>query len=214
MKLWWHFVAPRDGPFRTGLTMPGSPSKLPYLVAILLPVTSTLGFDWKTFIRCVSVHSGFLESYTRHRDAVYQAVMSLTNDYPGVPVVVTGHSLGGALAAICAMDVHYNFDVRDVYLINFGSPRVGDYAFSSLFQNGLKGRSWRVTHDHDIVPHVPIEAMDFHHIGTEVWYTSDNTYEICNGSGEDPNCSNSNHINLSVADHMVYLGVDLHSKTF
>eukprot|EP00475_Leptophrys_vorax_P043490 TRINITY_DN838_c0_g1_i3.p1 TRINITY_DN838_c0_g1~~TRINITY_DN838_c0_g1_i3.p1 ORF type:complete len:198 (-),score=35.22 TRINITY_DN838_c0_g1_i3:117-710(-) len=161
-----------------------------------------------------SVHSGFLESYTRHRDAVYQAVMSLTNDYPGVPVVVTGHSLGGALAAICAMDVHYNFDVRDVYLINFGSPRVGDYAFSSLFQNGLKGRSWRVTHDHDIVPHVPIEAMDFHHIGTEVWYTSDNTYEICNGSGEDPNCSNSNHINLSVADHMVYLGVDLHSKTF
>eukprot|EP00475_Leptophrys_vorax_P035013 TRINITY_DN5724_c0_g1_i3.p2 TRINITY_DN5724_c0_g1~~TRINITY_DN5724_c0_g1_i3.p2 ORF type:complete len:140 (-),score=29.29 TRINITY_DN5724_c0_g1_i3:48-467(-) len=113
--------------------------------------------------------------------------------------------LGAAMGVLCAMDLFYNFGITNVYLINFGSPRVGDSAFASLFMSGMKGRSWRVTHDHDIVPHVPMEAMDFHHIGTEVWCTTDDTFKICDGSGEDSQCSNSNHINLSLSDHLVYL---------
>jgi hypothetical protein len=118
------------------------------------------------------------------------------------------------MAAICAMDLHYNFGITNTYLINFGSPRVGDSTFATPFENAFRGRSWRVTHDHDIVPHVPLVAMDFHHVNTEVWYPTDNTYQICNGSGEDPDCSNSNHITLSIEDHLVYLGINLRSKTF
>ena len=34
--------------------------------------------------------------------------------------------------------------------------------------------------------------MGFHHIGTEVWYNQNwSTHVVCDGSGEDPVCSNN-----------------------
>jgi hypothetical protein len=59
----------------------------------------------------------------------------------------------------------------------------------------------------DIVPHVPLKLMDFHHVPTEVWYYDHSDFSIGDGSGEDEMESDSNILDLSLPDHLTYLGV-------
>ena len=49
--------------------------------------------------------------------------------YAGAKVMVTGHSLGAAIATHCAVDLFMNVGIKDFELYTFGSPRVGDDAF-------------------------------------------------------------------------------------
>jgi hypothetical protein len=154
-----------------------------------------------------NVHEGFLNAYNAHSQDLVASVLGLIEEHPDYEVVVTGHSFGGAMGAICAMDLAYNHNIDGVYVITFGSPRVGDAAFSSAFNDAFYGRSWRMTHSHDIVPHLPLKSMVFKHVPTEVWFSSGDQYQICNGSGEDPDCSDSNLLDLSIPDHLTYMGV-------
>ena len=52
---------------------------------------------------------------------------------------------------------------------------------------------YRVVHHDDPVPHLPPPALKFVHMSTEVWYvesgTGDGNFMVCNGSGEDQQCS-------------------------
>jgi predicted lipase len=67
--------------------------------------------------------------------------------------VLTGHSLGGALAQLAAVELAqqgYN-----ISLMTFGSPRVGDGTFANII-NSLVSQNFRVTHWRDPVVHVPL----------------------------------------------------------
>jgi predicted lipase len=83
---------------------------------------------------------------------------------------VVGHSLGAAIATHCVAHL-----IKAGYKItlfeNYGSPRVGDKAFSNWFQqifpNVLKPR---VTHGKDPVPHLPPMEWGFQHVPTEIFY--------------------------------------------
>lgn len=126
-------------------------------------------------------------------------------------VFVTGHSLGGALATLAALDLRVSLGLPDVRVVSFGSPRVGNYIFSKWFEKEI-GPHWRFTHNRDIVPSVPPGYMGFHHVSQEVWVVDVLSHRtlvgICDGSGEDPKCHNSVcHLGLcsSVADHLLYL---------
>lgn len=105
-------------------------------------------------------------------------------------VALVGGSTGGtgALTTIAGIDLTDSFNLQDVTVISYGAPRVGNLAFSQLFAKRV-GTSWRVVHWDDIVPTVPLKGMGFHHVGTEILYNLENTsYQVCNGSGEDPKC--------------------------
>jgi predicted lipase len=158
-----------------------------------------------------SVHSGFLKSYMSVADGVVAEILNLVNQFPDFDVVLTGHSLGGAQTTLLAMDLAYNHGLVGAYIITFGSPRVGNVDFATAFNNVYAGRSWRVTHEYDIVAHVPLRNMlteTFHHVGTEVWYYDDKgDYKFGDGSGEDPNESDSNLVDFSLPDHLTYLSI-------
>ena len=59
---------------------------------------------------------------------------------------------------------------------------------------------------------MPQEALGYHHVSTEVFYDEPSTaHQVCDGSGEDPNCSDSCapvHC-TSVDDHLDYLNTPL-----
>jgi len=66
-----------------------------------------------------------------------------------------GHSLGGALATLCADWIRSSYN-RQVYLYTFGSPRVGLYDFSNYCTTQVGAeRIFRAYHKTDIVPCIP-----------------------------------------------------------
>jgi len=75
-------------------------------------------------------------------------------------------------------------------MINFGMPRVGDDDYAA-FSNNLWTTQYRMTHYKDIVPHIPPQdfPFGFRQTATEVYENNKGDYKICNGSGEDKDCS-------------------------
>ena len=93
-------------------------------------------------------------------------------------------------------------------MYNFGQPRVGNDAFAQFAIDLLGVEHYRVIHNADLVPHLPPTQFGFHHIGTEVWYDEAMvSYRVCDGSGEDPTCSNSLWLKWGVTDHIYYFDV-------
>ena len=107
------------------------------------------------------VHRGFSEAYDElnHEVAARLEVLLEHGEYR--TILVTGHSLGGALACLCAFGLRdpHRLDVR---VITFGQPRVGDYGWARMYDVFVPN-TVRVVHDLDDVPLLP--GYPFKHIG-------------------------------------------------
>ncbi|KAG8079012.1 hypothetical protein GUJ93_ZPchr0007g5894 [Zizania palustris] len=172
------------------------------------------------------VHRGFYSAYhnTTIRDGVVHGIQRTRKLFGDVPIMVTGHSMGGAMASFCALDLVVNHGLDGVKLMTFGQPRIGNAAFASFFKKYLP-HAIRVTHAHDIVPHLPpyfsfFPQKTYHHFPREVWVHNVrvgsliySVEQICDDSGEDPTCSRSVSGN-SVQDHIYYLGVSMHAEAW
>jgi hypothetical protein len=156
------------------------------------------------------VHTGFYKAWNSVKDDVVKEVQRLHEANSSANIFVTGHSLGAAVAALCAVELgassqSLSFPIAGVY--TYGEPRVGNDQFAKFYMTGTQV-SWRVTHWRDIVPHLPPEAFGFHHTATEVWYTEDQkNYTVCDGSGEDPTCADQLFEAVSIDDHLQYMGI-------
>jgi len=125
------------------------------------------------------VHAGFAAAYAsvrRHVRAALDAALQGHNGAgPAATLLVTGHSLGGALATLCAADVAETWHAaglpaarRPLLLVHtFGSPRVGDAHFASRFAQ-LVPHALRFVAGKDLVPSLPPAAMGFAHAGAGV----------------------------------------------
>jgi len=94
---------------------------------------------------------------------------------PTRPMVVTGHSLGAALATLFVMenDSKRKFDVN--ICCTFASPRVGNLEFARAFDQ-LPIDSWRIVNTLDVVPklppHIPL-LLEYDHVDTAYPFSSD-----------------------------------------
>jgi len=96
-------------------------------------------------------HRGFSNIYRSARDGILGLLKGINTDKA---MYVTGHSLGGALATLCGMDMAANTEFRSPAVYSFASPRVGDPDFAGAFQSKV-GRSYRVHNRFDVVPLLP-----------------------------------------------------------
>ncbi len=130
-------------------------------------------------------------------------------------VFVSGHSLGGALATFCALEMKLVAKIDDVRVVTFGSPRVGNAVFAEWFKQTVP-QHVRFTHNRDMIPGLPPMYMGFSHIPREVWLVdvvpSRTLVGICDDSGEDARCHRGacsvfglGSICVSLADHLGYL---------
>ena len=86
---------------------------------------------------------------------------------------------------------------------------MGNAAYAN-WMNAQTNLPWyRVVHHDDPVPHLPTSGMGFVHVATEVWYSENGlgagAYEVCNGSGEDQQCSAGTLLSGEITDHLTYL---------
>ncbi len=93
---------------------------------------------------------------------------------PPRPMVVTGHSLGSALATLFVMenDSKKKFDITTS--CTFASPRVGNTEFVRVF-DALPIDSWRIVNTDDEVPKLPfrLPLFDYQHVNTAYPFASD-----------------------------------------
>ncbi|WZY75124.1 hypothetical protein YC2023_021508 [Brassica napus] len=170
------------------------------------------------------VHHGFYTAYhnTTVRPAVLGAVKRAKKFYGEniSTIMVTGHSMGGAMAAFCGLDLVVNEGEENVQVMTFGQPRIGNADFASYYSL-LVPNTFRITHDHDIVPHLPpyfyyFPRKTYHHFPTEVWVRELSVLKlvrfgvekVCDNTGEDPTCCRS-VMGRSISDHLTYFGVNL-----
>ena len=105
--------------------------------------------------------TGFSEAYKLVQKEIADAIGALD---PSLPLYITGHSLGGALAAIASTRILPSDRIAACY--TYGCPRVGDGEFT--FQL-WKVPVYRQVHHSDIVPHAPLafgyrQAGDFRYL--------------------------------------------------
>jgi len=120
---------------------------------------------------------------------------STSSRSPPPRVVVVGHSLGGALATLCASRLVHDVDVLNlagdenavaVECVTFGQPKVGDSAFRARVDDDSPAlRYTRVVREWDLFARVPTSGywlpsgnagrfeVDYAHAGALVWTRRD-----------------------------------------
>lgn len=95
-------------------------------------------------------HRGFWDAYLLVRSQALKFIDRNRTDR----LWVTGHSLGGAMATLCTIDIVTSREQQPV-LVTFGQPRVTDSGGAQWIDQRLRGRYARFVHGNDIVPSVP-----------------------------------------------------------
>lgn len=106
------------------------------------------------------VHKGFQAAYDSVKDEIEKSLATLDDK---LPLYITGHSLGAALATVATqnLDVASKFRDRIAACYTFGSPRVGNTKYDRAF----KAPIYRMVNTTDIVTVIPLLAMGYVHIG-------------------------------------------------
>lgn len=128
--------------------------------------------DWRTDLKAsreviknhpkrVRAHEGFLNAYLDVEEKVLELLSGL---YFDLPLYITGHSLGGALALVASVAVPMGDEltaeqVAAVY--TFGAPRAGGGDFREI----VKVPHYRVFNPWDLVPSLPAWWQSYQHTG-------------------------------------------------
>ena len=104
----------------------------------------------------VVIHNGFLSEYR----SVESRIINALNSYNFNELIITGHSLGSALAQICAYSLQRRgYPVTAVY--GFGGPRVGKDGWKSVYERlGLQERTLLFVNRDDPIPSLRTQSTN------------------------------------------------------
>jgi predicted lipase len=109
------------------------------------------------------VHIGFNQGFDSVKSQVLTHIDHLEAIYRKKKFMITGHSLGGALAVMAAAYLQKVYETVD-QLYTMGQPRVGNDKFAE-FMTTFIPNTYRIVHYADQVPHVPQSILGFKHSG-------------------------------------------------
>jgi hypothetical protein len=99
--------------------------------------------------------------------AIKDSIQTFLGAAAGTSVTVCGHSLGGALATLLALDVGLNTLCKAPMVYTYASPRTGDHTFASYFDAAITS-SYRIANRQDLVPKLPpLLPLPYEHVNTE-----------------------------------------------
>jgi pimeloyl-ACP methyl ester carboxylesterase len=156
------------------------------------------------------VHAGFLTAWKEPRTQIISAIKAARTQYPSYKLVITGHSLGGAVATLAAADLRAQGIPADLF--TYGSPRTGNRQFAE-FVSGQSGINARVTHTADPVPRLPpLVLTPFRHTTPEYWLSNGaarktdyvlSDVKICEGTAST-GCNAGTVPSLNIDTHLYY----------
>ncbi|AFA50079.1 lipase family protein [Acetobacterium woodii] len=96
-------------------------------------------------------HRGITRIYQSLRDGLIESVEKLPKDKK---LYLTGHSLGGDLAIMAALDIAVNVLNKELVVYTYAAGRPGDPDFVSAYNKYIKN-SFRIFNVHDFIPTLP-----------------------------------------------------------
>ncbi len=116
----------------------------------------------------IAIHKGFCKQlFTNNLFVhVYSRLWSLIEENPTYDLFITGHSSGGAIATLFGYLISLELGERQIQIISFASPRIGNLAFKREFNKRMNLKHWRITNQHDFIPKIPY--FGFHHVGERI----------------------------------------------
>ncbi|MDF1664743.1 MAG: lipase family protein [Planctomycetota bacterium] len=130
----------------------------------LADVKTDARFCRRNFMGWGGVHRGFCRAFLGlWRSGNSPHVMLEQAQQKGKRIFITGHSLGGALAQLCAAALCQQLIIPTVY--TFGSPRVGGRAFTKRLNNFLGDKLYRHENNNDAVTRIPPALFGYRHAG-------------------------------------------------
>ncbi len=116
---------------------------------------------WTVVSEVGRVHSGFHSEVNELWPLLEQQIKENQR-----PMWFAGHSLGGAMAAVCAVRCKISpIPSNPQAIFSYGAPRVGDRSYTSF----LKVKHYRWVNNNDIVPRVPPRWLGYRHMGQEIY---------------------------------------------
>jgi hypothetical protein len=142
-----------------------------------------------------TVHAGFLTSWSNTRTVVLGQVAAARARYPDYDLVLVGHSLGGAVAALAGVEMQLRG--WDPQVTTFGEPRIGNQAFVEFLDQIFDLDSFapdprfrRVTHVNDPVPLLPLREWGYEMHAGEIFIAkeelspSPRDIKLCQGDSD------------------------------
>ncbi|KGN55200.1 hypothetical protein Csa_012841 [Cucumis sativus] len=156
-----------------------------------------LDFSWFLLEGKVGIHSGFMQALgyqksggwpkeltdPKHEFAYYflrQNLREIAKSNDNAKFIITGHSLGGALATLFVTLLAYHNEtilldkIQAVY--TFGQPRVGNQSFAQFMVDTFKTHDikyYRYVYSFDLVPRIPFHSLanfSYRHFGGCVYF--------------------------------------------
>jgi hypothetical protein len=109
------------------------------------------------------VHRGFAKATEAAWAQISETLAGLGS--PPRKFLITGHSLGAALAALFAQRMTKTMGIVPEGIYTFGMPRIGSARFAHQFNQELGKRTYRLVHGDDIVARVPPSNLGYRHVG-------------------------------------------------
>ncbi len=110
------------------------------------------------------VHEGFWKQV----DSYWSELAAKLDQYPNVPVVVGGHSRGGACAVIAGLRIERELQNRLAAVVTVGQPKCVNFKLATRIEREWADRYVRIVSSTDPIPLVPPEPW-YYHAGT-VWF--------------------------------------------
>jgi hypothetical protein len=111
-----------------------------------------------------SMYSSFAVDPAPGSASVTKSLAGLPWRKPAQSLTICGHSLGGALATLFALDVAANTPFTNPAVYTYASPRSGDPLFVSTY-NHVVQRTCRIANRMDLVPKLPLPPL-YDHVGS------------------------------------------------
>lgn len=97
------------------------------------------------------VHWGFLRQFRSLQSQIEKDIES----FNGTQIIITGHSLGGAQCSLAGLAFACKYPLDSFSCYTYGSPRVGDISFRTIFNKTIHDHN-RFVNEDDPVTMIPL----------------------------------------------------------